>query len=482
VALMPQQKPVPVCLTMVLALSCLLVLIAFPLPALLTLPLGEAQAQAEYAYYGRVPADLYPNMTVGSLHLIGNHAGTRVRVYSLPDGGLLKEFTVDLMERQIVNLPNGSFFKVVSDRPLTTMLIGGYWASFASTLLGANTFHPSVDGGYVGKEFIFTTVEIIPNEVRNLHERVYALEDAEVKVFDANGTLKSFSLKANEFEWFILPSFGVYRITSTGYIMVQTFSMDVYNGGILYYPAVEGGFIGKRFYGAGHHTQYTSHLRWFAFMGAEDSKVTVIDLESAQKAADVTVEAGKVTSLTTEKLAVLNLAFESEKPITLMFQSRAGGVPGGTWGGGTVEGGVTYAGLKAGQTGYFRIPEVRAEGYIFAHKETIVDVDDVRLRVPADGFVTLTGGLHKVTTDQNVLIQVVQLRSYVEGGVTVLDQLNFGVSVPSVQSMSITYPELRLKPIASEGLPLTYIAAGVAAVIVIVVVALALRRRGRSGS
>jgi len=462
-----------------LALPCLLVLISLPSGLSSTPPLGKAQGEAEYAYYGRVPTDLYPNMTTASLHLIGNHPGTRVRVYSLPDKALLREFTVNPMERQVVQLPNGSFFKVASDKPVTTMLIGGSWeVNVTATVPGATTFHPSVDGGYVGKGFIFTTVEVVSTELANLPERVYALEDTDVKVFDVGGaTLKSFSLKANKYASFILPSFGSYRVTSTGYIMVQTFSMGVYFGSICYYPAVEGGFIGTRFYGAGHFSQYTSADRWFAFMGAEDSKVAIIDLKNAQKVADVSFMAGKNASLPTNKLEPLNLAFESDKPITLMFQSREGGVPL------FVEGGVTYAGLKAGQTGYFIVPGIRAEGYIFAYEETQIDVDDVKLRVPADGFVTLTTGLHKITADHNVLIQVVQLPLHVDDSLTILDQLNFGVSVPSVQSMSATYPDVSLKPFGVDGLPLLYIGAGaVLVMVVVVVVALALRRRGTPSS
>ncbi len=463
-----------------LKLACLLLLVSFPLHVWFTPLQYKAQAEAEYAYYGRVPTEVYPNMTFGALYLIGNHDGTRVRVYSLPGKTLLAEFTTNLLERQVVQLPNGSFFKVVSDRAVTTMLIGGSWAKMERQATpGATTFHLSVEGGYLGKDFIFTTVEVVSSELANLPERAYALEDTDVKVFDASGnTLKSFSLKANECESFNLPSFGTYRITSTGYVMVQTFSMGMYFGSICYYPAAQGGFVGTRFYGAGHYSEYTSADRRFAFMGAEDSKVAIIDLENAQKVADVSFTAGKNASLATNKLTRLNLAFKSDKPITLMFQPRQSPDRGDPRL--RVEGGVTYAGLKAGQTGYFIVPDVCAEGYIFAYQETLVDVDDVRLRIQADSFVTVTSGLHKISADHNVLILVIQIPMYMTPEmVTVLGQLNFGVSVPSVQSMSLTYPNLTLKPIGEEGLPSTYIAVGVAIVVVIVFAGVVLRRRGR---
>jgi len=418
---------------------------------------------------------LYPNMTFGSLHLIGNHDDTKVRVYSLPDRTLLAGFTVNPMERQVVQLPNGSFFKVVNDKPVTAMLIGGSWENTTIDMPGASTFHPSVDGGYVGKDFIFTTVEVFTEEL-NVPERVYALEDADVKVLDANGsTVKGFKLEANQAESFLLRSFDVYRVTSTGYIMVQTFNAGNGFGSILYYPAVEGGFIGTKFYGATHLGKHTRHERFYTFMAAEDSKVAVFDLDDARKAGDVTVSARNVTYIATKEFEYSNLGFESDKPMTMMFQSRDGKLSILAAGDPTVEGGVAYAGLKAGQTGYFRVPDLRAEGYIFAYQETVLDVDDVRLRVPADGYVTLTSGLHKITADQNVLIEVIQLTTQSNG------QLNFAASIPSVQSMSLTYPDLRLKPLTAEELPLTYIAAGVAVAVILVVSAVALRRRARPG-
>jgi len=412
---------------------------------------------------------LYPNMTFGSLHLIGNHDDTKVKVYSLPDKSLLREFTANLLERQVVELSNGSFFKVVSDKPVTAMLIGGNWENVTA---GVSTFHPSVEGGYVGKDFVLTTVESLIAHGANLPERVYALEDANVKVSNASGAvLKSFSLKANKVESLILPSLGLYRITSTGYIMVQTF-----NKGFLqvmailsYYPAVEGGFVGRRFYGAAYYIA-GAMVRRLIFMSGEDSKVAVFDLEGPRKVMDASVPAGKTVSITTEKLPDENLAFETDKPITMMFQGAE--TVGGT------DGGVAYAGLKAGQTGYFLVPSVPVEGYIFAYEETVVDVDDVRLRVPADGFLTLTSGLHKITVDRNVLVQVIQLSSHADQGVTILDQFNFAVSIPSVQTMSITYPGLRLKPLGEE-LPSLYIGTGVAVVIAVALLVVGLRQRGK---
>jgi len=57
---------------------------------------------------------------------------------------------------------------------------------------------------------------------------------------------------------------------------------------------------------------------------------------------------------------------------------------------------------------------------------------------------------------------------------------DWAVCVPSAESMSLTYPDLELKPVLGQELPLTYIAAGAVAVVVIIVAVVALRR-GRKG-
>jgi len=63
---------------------------------------------------------------------------------------------VNRLEKVFVSLPNGTFFEIVSSKPLSVMLLGGRLLEEGQ--LWTSIFYTSLDGGYVGKEFVFMQV------------------------------------------------------------------------------------------------------------------------------------------------------------------------------------------------------------------------------------------------------------------------------------------------------------------------------------
>ena len=433
-------------------------------------------AQAEqYAYYGYVPARIYYNESAlfwyaggfagwmytrhgaetvtdrAVLAITGNQDETRVRVYALPER-LVDEFTLRKMENRIIYLANGSFFKVLSDRPVTVILAGGKDLEAGNAIV--STFITCTDGGYVGREFIFMAVQSkTVAYAAGLPYAVYALEDSEVTVSDENGTTTtSFRLSANRVYELSFTPFKVYRVLSTGNVMVQTFAISR----SVFYPAVQGGFVGRLFYGKSASSELwetgdSPINRSFVITGLVSSKVEVIDLENRKAYVETNVTAGGSRSLA---IKVPHMVIQTEQPVTLGLQSSK-------W-----EGGLSYMGLKGGETACLDVPT--GEAYIFAYKETVVNLDDVTVRLPPDGVLPLPEGPHRVAADQNILVEILNVAKD-QGIVT------FATCLPSAQSLSISHAELRLKAVISEETPWLYVAG--AAVPAIAILAWWLMRR-----
>jgi len=449
-------------------------------------PSRTVSSRPENTYYGYVPTKIWRNVTrlsnltglaeyfidpdsvtaMAELVIVGNSDATSVTVYELPKAEALGEFTVDKLEKVTVRLLNGTFFKVLSSKPATVMLSGGTGRGDAIARAGISTFFTSAEGGYVGKEFIFMAVQPeFPGENVGedaaLYHRVYALEDSDVTLQDADGvTVSSFRLEANKVKGFILKPLAVYRVVSTGNVMVQTFTTEANRARTVICPAVEGGFWGRRFQGSGSGDiwrygggAYSDRL--FIFTGLDDAKLAFFNLEFKRKMGEETLPGGGNLSL---DLRVDHVRVEADKPILMMFKSDES----------QDECGLAAAGLKGGQRALIYVP--KGETYIFTEEESTVTVDDVQNRLPADGILPLWSGLHTVSASKNVVIQVMNLAPTQGFG-------TFGACLPSVQSLSISN-DVKLKPVEEE-LPLTLIAGGAGVVAVAIVALLAVRRRGK---
>jgi len=431
-------------------------------------------AESSYVYYGYVPSRIWRNVTVPGevgayvidplsvrdhafVAVVGDDEGTNVRAYLLPEGTLLDSFRLDKLETRVLAVRNGSFFKLVSDKPASVFLVGGLRELAPAQTLWVSTFYTSVEGGYAGREFIITALqgEVTAVYVIGFPHRIYALEESTVSVWTRNGTKhRELTLRANTAMEVPLVPLEVYRIESTGNIMVQAAAQEA----PCFYPAVRGGFVGSLFYGAAHPWSAGGGefaQRWFALTSAETGDVTVVDLEFQKRFRELTVNAGANTSM---RITIRNMGVESTKPMLVFYRTQDG------------DGGIAYGGLQAGQTAYLDLPV--GEAYLFAEKETVVTLDDAQLRVPADGILAIPVGVHKLSATQPVAFEVVNIAA-TQGLAT------FGQCIPSIEGIAVSNESLTLKPLVVEEPPWLYIAA--AAIIVAVPVAfLQLRKRRRN--
>lgn len=463
----------------VCAVTLLLMVIIYPL--ILSV---FCQSSGEYTYYGYVPSRIYQLHTTeegwipgypgtwkvvegsisthGLLVSIGNYEDTGVKIFELPGGVPIEEFTLNRLEKKITYLGNGTFFKVSSNKPVTLIIFGGgKLEKTFNTLVGSiNTFYVSSDGGYVGKEFVFMAIQA---SIGVLAYHVFALEESDIAVFDKNGsTVYSFNLKANQAKSMAFVPGAVYQLVSSGNVVLQGGILENEVYGLCAYPSIEGGFLGKTFYGNGYHyiSRHGETVETQLLAGAVNAaKIDVFVLKERQKYSSLNVPASSNISISTP---TPHIVVKSDNPMTLLYVIH--GYRGAQINGDTPGGGVTYMGLKAGQEAYIYVPYELA--YIFSYKNTQVTVDSATYNLLRDAILPLSQGLHKISTTENIIINLIAYPRWPEAiqGLT-----EFGACVPSVQSLSLSY-ELELKPVVVEGFPWSYIAIPVAIAAIIVVI------------
>ena len=447
---------------------------AFLLLTLMLLRASYVQCSSEYTYYGYVPSRIWraepvlgwlSGVPVGEdweidpltvtdfalLSVVACQDDTEVKVYSLPDKELVRVATLDKMSKLFTKLPNGTFFKVEANKLLSVTLISGKIGGqdldpgldFSHV---PNSFYTSVDGGFVGKEFVF----IASQGPSGLQYRIVALEECEVKVEDEDGnTVQTFRLSANEFEELILGAFEAYGVTSTGNVMVHT-------TGLGFIPSVDGGYIGKYFFSTCQVEWWPSRARSpnsFQISASQETKVTIYDVELRKFLEQLTVPSGENIIM---KPVAKEIFIEADKPVTMMYVNNDG-----TYGYGA---GLSFMGLGADQNALVYVPTdpTRQESYIFTCEETVVTIDSAPIKLSADSIFSLSAGLHEIATDKNILIQ----STYWAAHTPIQGIQSFAAVIPAVEMVN-TKEEIQLKPMTSEESDpsdyLLYIAVAVAA-------------------
>jgi hypothetical protein len=460
---------------------------------ILAATIWPAQPIEEYVYYGAVPSRIYyakpkealpgqaeydlskgfeidPSSVAryGLLCIAATRDGTTLRVYELPGNELISEAELDEMEKHFVKLPNGTIFKVVSNKIVSVMLIGGNIGGKdlkpdlpeAPT---AQTFYTSTDGSYVGKEFIFIACQSSTGAAF----KIIALEPADVTVTREDGQRITFKLQANSYKALQLYPFKAYRVKATGNIMIQSGWIGGWWTRSLWIPTPEGGFAGTVFYTAASRSYWPASDDGFRISSLEDSEVKIWDLEFKKIIQKVQMRAGTGVSVRPRANAIV---VESDRPVTLTYINN-----------GTIEreltygAGVTYFTVKPDQEFLFFLPtNSTVQAFIFAYQETLATIDDAPITIQADSYYKITsGGFHKIRADRSLLVQVIHwpLIPPFQG------IQFFGTAIPCIQTIE-TEQKVKLTPLAGEALPATYLiaAAGTAAT---VAAAILYMRRGR---
>jgi hypothetical protein len=477
---------------LVLSVAIFIILLSGSFLAFSPVTVSKVFAQnEEYEYYGYIPAKIYDynltdanNLTsgwrldtgsiakAGLVAITGIEDDTHVEVYSLDNGSMVSEVTIDSMEKHYVVFKNGTFFKVVTSK-LASVLLLNYesipldYGSLTSYPLPF-TFYHDVNGAYVGKEFILMAVQF---DIY-LQYTIFALEKAEVTVTREDGDIQTYSIEANSWKRLIWEPFRTYKIESTGNIMIHAGNIDTTT---FFVPCTEGGFVGKTFYTLSITNWDTEESYGYRVSATQDTKVTVWNLETKQQmfTADVAEGSGYGFKPTAPAIFV-----ESDQPVTL-FLIHNGSITRAASSGiyGAYGSGVAYFGVKPDEDTPFYLPvDSYVEAYIFASKDTDVTVDGNPWTVRANTYYTLSQpGTHIINANKNVVVEILNWPSFPE-----YQGLQYsGVQVPCIQTVDLM-TGATLTPIGGEGLPITYIIIGAAvAAIGVIASILFMRSRGK---
>jgi hypothetical protein len=390
---------------------------------------------------------------------------TKVKIFPLPEFVPLAETSLESMKKLFVPLSSKGAYKIVSDSPVYVLLFSGVEIPGPDDNAGPVPvgFHTSVQGTYIGKEFVLFVSQGLTGEPY----RILALEKSKVTVYEDDKVYESFELEANEYKDLSFPAFETFRIVSTGHIMIQSGSPGDRSFLI---PTAEGGFVGKTFFFKSRQWHPATNSG-FKILALDDTKVTVWNVESRRKIQELSLQAGKGSVI---RPVGDEIMLESEKPIVLSYVHNWTKAISRGWDYAT---GVTYMGVKANQETVFFLPlEGTAEAYIFAYEDTYVEIDDVPLTLKADHYYRVDRpGAHKIISGKNVVIQIIH------DSFTIPESKGFAVVIPSVETIDVA-SGVHLSPLIT-GDDTLYIAAAVIFTLIVVggISFFALRRRRSAG-
>ncbi|MEM2904832.1 MAG: hypothetical protein QW587_03740 [Candidatus Bathyarchaeia archaeon] len=394
------------------------------------------------------------------LDIVGINDTTSVKVYDISGGGLrlLDEAVVNRLQLHTVKVRSGTAFKVVADKLVSVALSGGQ-----TYLNGGHLFYPSTDGGFAGTEFIFMALPSsetpgMPMKAGDRHA-VYAVDDAKVSLYDAAGKLlKEYELQANKSAKLDLSYRSVFRIQSTGRIMVGTWDWSGYTA----LPSAFGGFRGTRFY-ATPDASVEGTVALVVTAQEQPVTVAVYDLDSGSKMVEKSLAAYELWNINkgVRDLAAKRILVEATGQV-MVFAAQAGATGLLT----DIGDDITFFGLKPGVTSTFYVV---SKGYVFAPEaDTEVRVGAVRLVAKKGSYVEIPSGLIRVTTNATAIVELLALADMGYWGQGLYDWATYLVSTRAV---TVSYPPAK----GGLRLPLTEIA-GVAAIAVVVAAVAALRR------
>jgi WD40 repeat protein len=475
----------------------------------LTLPSSfhSSLGSPDYTYYGVVPSKIFlyllndaNNFTSGwvlgsnssrtgspglngktvatkaLLAIVAAENDTNVQVYDLTLNSLISQDHIDSMEKHLVLLNNGTVFKVVSDKQVSVLLLNYQNMPVGAVTEGPlpYTFYTDVNGMYVGKKFfLMASEQIFYSE--NKFYTLLALEKSKVTVTRDDGQQNEYSLDANSYTTMLLDVFKVYKIESTGNIMVQSSTTWADIGSSVHrykasypVPCATGGFVGQFFVAKARKGWDPDTDYGFRISASEDTKVKLYDLDTKQVINDLSVKGGTGIGFQPSANAI---GVQSDKPITLFYFNNG---TLGTSRTAQIGVGVMFIGIQPNQNTPIYLPtDANVEAYFFANEETELTVDGSSQTIQPDQpklYILL--GSHTIQADHNVILQVNFWPNEPE-----YQGLWFpGAAIPSIETVA-NNPTITLTPLG-EGFPMMYVIAGAGAAVAVIVVFLVIRRRG----
>ncbi|MFQ6095134.1 MAG: hypothetical protein ACE5NN_03215 [Candidatus Bathyarchaeia archaeon] len=406
-----------------------------------------SNASPEHVYYGYVPVgtdagdiNMFPqrrnieelinkviyNYTppeeTALLDVIGIHDDTHVEIWDILAKKRIGSKTINRLEKWTSFIKFGTFFKVVADKRVSVYQNGGCWFYGAN---GDTTFYPSDEGGFIGKKFTFT-----PPGFPNAYITYYlgsnflvtALEDTHVTLYDSTGNEvmgfdleQGASLPYNRGRLIArrnkgMPTHGggdsiIFYVESTGLVTIRTLNQRSF----LAVQAVTGGFVGKLFVTpATLAVDEPGAEEVLIIVPIEPGKVSVYDTkmnllaEKEFSQADVDNKEywyhslGKSSQTLIIKSTCKITVLEGSTYIPPELGKTTIGIE-------DLGSNIAYMGARRDEETRFYVPTT---GVLFAPEDLTAEIDGETKTLKRDEFVLLDSGVHSVTPDHEMIIQL----------------------------------------------------------------------------
>jgi hypothetical protein len=424
--------------------------------------------------------------TKSLLAIVAYADDTNVEVYDLTTSIRISQRNLNSMGKLLVLLDNGTHFKVVSDKMVSVELLNYQQIPSVDALIGPlpHTYYSSVNGLFVDTEFVLMASEqtgLYSEKGYGTFYTILAVEKSTVTVTDDEGGSNSYSLDANSYKCIMLESFKVYRIESTGNIMVQSGTIPGpgnLNGNSCFpVPAAEGGFVGTFFVTRSNRDYNWDNVKDYGFMilASQDTKVKLFDLDTKTLVNEISVTGGSGITI---KPLYTAIVLQSDHPITVCYTDSGSIEQGKSQQGGTYAGygnGVMFITVQPAEDTMIHLPtDAHVEAYFFASEATQLMIDGNTQTLQANvGLLYTVPGTHTIQSDHNVVLQINFWPLVPEN-----QGLWFtGAAIPCIETVNEN-PTVTLSPL--EGFPMMYVIVGAAVAAVAVIVGLLIMRR-RSG-
>lgn len=423
-----------------------------PFSARATTPATTLSGEQEYVYYGYVPpstdiAALHTippaapvweqrpapgnvdemtdgkrtNRTVPSgyslLDIVGLEDNTRVEIWDIYAKQKINSTLINKLERRIFYIHHGTYFKIAASSRVAAMLTGGQNLHSQYYVSGTSMFYPSVEGGFRGREFIFTAAPATHPYMYSMEQVGYnfflvALEDSDWRLEDRVGKWSTgertkqrdivkimLQSRINRLEYHSgVGNDIVFHLTSTGDVMASCAALNDF----VAVPAITGGFVGKLFYAPEYLTKEEPGNRTAAFIviPLEPGKVTVYNI-----ALEVVAE----RTFTSEDVANMAYWYKDLGPIKSVLIAKSEGnmtfTVGQTYGGTTeyfLGDDITFTSAKPDEEIRFYAPTIAV---VFAPQDITISIDGKPSTISRDDFTILDSGPHSVKADGCVIVQ-----------------------------------------------------------------------------
>lgn len=409
------------------------------------------------------PSDNFRDLIIA----IGLYDNTHVSIYDITDSEaatLVSEGMVNKKESFYFKAAPRKYYKIIADKPIAAWLVGGAahnWPDNNYAGCGGSTFYPSVEGSYVGREFIFMAggtynantawlgIDIFtPISPAPFETKCYGIEHASVSVYDASGNLLyQFDIGPGMCVNFPTICMEIYHVISTGDIMLQCAG-----GGNCFTiaPSINGNLVGKVHYGS----TFAWQRGCFLVVAYEPCHVKVYDVDTGELLYEHTFTSagecwyrgglGIVTvrpTISLEKALELaakannvgtrNLKFESTGNI-MVYVGDTETIPYEDDSPAGIGDDIAFVGGIEAREFYVYAPTYLV---IFAPSDANILINGTSYSLRADHHLTLKGpSLYYILSDQPIIIEVVGQGT--GAAATVNDYASYLLSFPNIPIVS----------------------------------------------